>query len=44
MRVGLPILATDAAGKRVRQLKFFDGRFTLEWLFVKHMADKSAGI
>ncbi len=44
MRVGLPILATDAAGKRVRQLKFFDGRFTLEWLFVKHLADKSAGI
>ncbi len=44
MRVGIPILTTDVSGMRVRQLKLFDGRFTLEWLFVKHVADKSAGI
>jgi hypothetical protein len=44
MRAGLPILTTDASGTRVRQLKLFDGRFTLEWLFVKHVPDKAAGI
>ncbi len=44
MRAGLPILTVDAAGKRVRQLKLFDGRFTLEWLYVKHVPEKGAGI
>ncbi|WP_020177260.1 hypothetical protein [Methyloferula stellata] len=44
MRAGVPILTTDASGKRVRQLKLFDGRFTLEWLFVKHVPERGAGI
>jgi hypothetical protein len=44
MRVSLPILTNDINGKRVRQLKFFDGRFTLEWLYVKHLADKGNAI
>jgi hypothetical protein len=44
MRAGIPILTTDVSGKRVRQLKLFDGRFTLEWLYIKHVPDKGAGI
>jgi hypothetical protein len=44
MRVSVPILTVDASGKRVRQLKLFDGRFTLEWLFVKHVPERGAGI
>jgi len=44
MRVGIPMMATDIDGNRVRQLKFFDGRFTLEWLYVKHIAVKGGGI
>jgi hypothetical protein len=44
MRVGLPMMAFDINGNRVRQLKFFDGRFTLEWLYVKHMVDKGNAI
>ncbi len=44
MRAGVPILTTDASGKRVRQLKLFDGRFTLEWLFVKHVPVRGSGI
>ncbi len=44
MRVGVPIMAVDVSGKRVRQLKLFDGRFTLEWLYVKHVPERGAGI
>jgi hypothetical protein len=44
MRAGIPILTTDINGKRVRQLKLFDGRFTLEWLYVKHVADRGNAI
>ncbi len=44
MRAGIPILTTDVSGKRVRQLKLFDGRFTLEWLYVKHVPERGAGI
>jgi len=44
MRVGIPMMATDADGNRVRQLKFFDGRFTLEWLYVKHLPATGGGI
>ncbi len=44
MRAGIPILTVDVSGKRVRQLKLFDGRFTLEWLFVKHVPERGAGI
>jgi hypothetical protein len=40
MRAGLPLLAEDASGKPVRRLKLFDGRFTLEWPYVKHTLDK----
>jgi len=40
MRAGLPLLEEDAQGKPVRRLKFFDGRFTLEWPYVKHTLRK----
>jgi len=41
MRVGIPMMTTDIDGNRVRQLKFFDGRFTLEWLYVKHVVNNA---
>jgi hypothetical protein len=41
LRAGLPLLDFDASGKRVRRLALFDGRFTLEWPFRKHMAGKN---
>jgi hypothetical protein len=44
MRAGIPILTTDVSGKAVRQLKLFDGRFTLEWLYVKHVPVRGPGI
>jgi hypothetical protein len=40
LRAGLPLLERDGAGKPVRRIRLFDGRFTLEWPFVKHTLDK----
>lgn len=37
---GIPILDYDAAGKMVRRLKLFNGRFTLEWPYYKHTYEK----
>lgn len=36
---GIPILDRDAAGKLVRRLKLFNGRFTLEWPYYKHSVE-----
>jgi len=41
LRAGLPLLETDEAGRAVRRLKLFDGRFTLEWPFRKHTHDRT---
>ncbi|MHB8885167.1 MAG: hypothetical protein ACYC5H_08755 [Methylovirgula sp.] len=37
---GIPLLDYDAAGKMVRRLKLFNGRFTLEWPYHKHTYEK----
>jgi hypothetical protein len=43
LRAGLPLLDYDSAGKAVRRIALFDGRFTLEWPFRKHTLDKHGG-
>lgn len=41
---GVPILDYDAAGKMVRRLKLFNGRFTLEWPYYKHTYEKGGAL
>jgi hypothetical protein len=41
---GIPILDYDAAGKMVRRLKLFNGRFTLEWPYYKHTYEKGGAL
>jgi hypothetical protein len=41
---GIPILDRDAAGKIVRRLKLFNGRFTLEWPYYKHTYENGGAL
>jgi len=44
LRASLPLLDKDASGKAMRRIKFYDGRFTLEWPFHKHTYEKGGAV